>query len=213
MSDESCNPQPLGFRENREPVVAPAARRYFFDIKPAGDSDASLARTFRVKAAGWDDAVRLAREEAGGLFGVKPWRVWIVRGGEEEASDATDAGKLAPAGYFRGDWCDELDEMYPAVAFGRPWNGWAVPYVSAEVAQRIVAKQAELFAGSGNDDEQDRLEWDADGNKIVHWWPASAVDPGECGYEVVEAGEDGTYCVSFDWCWSRCDADGNWVRE
>lgn len=60
--------------------------KYWFDIKGSGGWQDSGAVNFRVEADGFDQAVKLARIEAGKNFSVAPHRVWIVRGGEMEAS-------------------------------------------------------------------------------------------------------------------------------
>lgn len=77
-------------------------------------------------------------------------------------------GEQAIAGYFSGDWewqdvLDCYENVYAAVRFGTPWNGFATPVVSAQVMAALVARQAFLIACG---ETLDRWEWDGNGVRI-----------------------------------------------
>lgn len=109
-----------------------------------------------------------------------------------------------------GDWLGEDFAGYPALLAGR-WNGWAVPLVTREVADEIVAAQAKLHA-----DDADafatgglaRLEWD--GDTLVKTESGAMFGEDEDDYvERIEPTASGLYDIGFGWCWYTVDDFGD----
>ena len=100
-----------------------------------------------------------------------------------------------------GDWDAHEptpDAIFPATIIGN-WNGWLVPVVDRDTANRIVARQQLL---SADNPDNDQLSWD--GDTLVHHQPTYEDEQGYAPTRV-EPAADGTYCVSFDWCWVAAD--------
>ena len=104
--------------------------------------------------------------------------------------------------FICADWLE--GKIYPARIVNR-WNGWAVPIVTKATAEQIVADMNATRDPS--DEDSDVLTWD--GATIVRHQPAYA-DEADYTPERTDADDDGNYCISFDWCWSSCTADGEW---
>lgn len=104
-----------------------------------------------------------------------------------------------------GEWNDDLDAYetaYAAVSVGAPWNGWATPVLSQDVAGRLVARLQQMLACA--DDLQ--LSWD--GNGIL----VSSSDP-DVEDEWIMPNEDGNFDFgSLGWTFSVVE-DANVVRR
>jgi hypothetical protein len=99
-----------------------------------------------------------------------------------------------------GDWLYDGSRYTEAFASAvhperRRWNGWAVPYVTRTVADRIVKMQQAITAdGCGGE----RLKWN--GDTLI--FEGDDFDP-----QAVEQDAEGRYLLDFGWCWDEVTAD------
>lgn len=113
---------------------------------------------------------------------------------EQEFTETSYPSVLYPF-KFTGDW---LESDYPGYTNGRRWNGWAMPLVTRETLDALIAIMGPANAEMG--DEGYRFRWD--GNVMQVYDPQEeaefAIHP---TVEATTEGEKTLYDIALGWCW------------
>ena len=102
--------------------------------------------------------------------------------------------------------------IFNAFTDGSTWNGWLVPYFTADEGRRVAAWTGLAARNSSEPDVQDTVRWDPEGKVFV---PESHAFPGEPEREVVEGvhvpavGQTLYGIGGYRWTWEIVDADSN----
>lgn len=117
---------------------------------------------------------------------------------------------------FTGDWehNDTLtawEVAYPAVRYGKPWNGWATPVVTKQVLAALVARNQ--FCRVSGMPDLDRMEW-VGHTVMVLPFDVDPTDPQVKDYmKVLVPDDDGTYDLGvLGYTLVLVDGDDNVVR-
>jgi hypothetical protein len=87
---------------------------------------------------------------------------------------------------------DAFERNYPAVRLEAPWNGWAVPVVTTETRDQLIAFFGSPEAREGDAGDLCELE------EIL----------GDCIRELmgIEPNPDGTFTLDLGWTFTPCEA-------
>ncbi len=143
------------------------------------------------------DAMTVHGDSAAPLGGGFMRKIKDPRRWRKVTPDEMQTGSALRPGVFYGDWAEA---KYPGLHSGQRWNGWAQPYFTREVAQRVIddINNSRTMASNAEDAVYDAAK------------DAFLVDDGEGNIETF-SGEDisGQHLYDFGggWCWSVDDND------